>query len=66
MLVGKRADDRFDLIASRFTDLNTSKCKLFAALLASVRVLKEEDGLVQIERVSINYLQSVHVSFGSI
>ena len=63
MLVGKRADDRFDLIASRFT-WNTSKCKLFAALLACVRASKEEEGLVQIERVSRNYLQSVHVSFG--
>ena len=29
-----------------------------------MRVSKEEDGLVQIELVSINYLQSVHVSFG--
>ena len=56
MLVGKRADDRFDLIASRFT-WNTSKCKFFVAFVACVRVSKEEDGLVQIEGVSINYLQ---------
>ena len=64
MLVGKRADDRFDLIASHFT-WNTSKCKFFASFVACVCVSKEEDGPVQIEHVSINnYLQSVHVSFG--
>ena len=56
MLVGKRADDRFDLIASRFT-WNTSKCKFLVAFVACVRVSKEEDGLVQIEGVSVNYLQ---------
>ena len=41
MLVGKRADDRFHLIASRFT-WKTSKCKSFVAFAPYVSVCQRK------------------------